>query len=389
MKRWLFLALPLIGLVLALSVIAASETGTVEVTVSGQLVATGVDTLSSITIDPKTAAVVPFQSIETWAGTAASDDMVYNLTGTNVNFTVYATYDVELPPSYPQGMRLPYAGLVYLVAGTDSSMTITAPVVFYMANYTIQFGLRADYLLYQYINNDFAKLTWIDLPEGFLNELYSSVSTTKGGTLNETHWYNYTYAKRVTVPALVVKYDPTAGKYYVAQDVTVCMLVADPDNSTQNTGFSGDEAVVVGPSCDFDADNSNWTNATGSLWGDLASGNDYAFINGYGAGVPRSAQRYYDYNQTDFVVLNFTVTLSDGSQAIVYFTLYKSSIDLSKGVLNLALNPTYPVPYSAVLGPIYAAGYYPYLHVWPTILVPLGAPAGSYKATIYLYFQQT
>ncbi len=389
MRRLLFLALPLVGLVLALGVLAVSQTGTVQVTVSGQLVATDVDTQSQVTIDPRSAAVVPFQSIETWAGTAVSDDMVYNLTGTNVNFTVYATYDVELPPSYPQGMRTPYAGLAYLVAGTSASLTITQPALFLMSNYTVQFGLKADYLLYQYVNN-LAQLTWIDLPEGFLNELYASATTTNGGTLNETEWYNYTYAKQVTLPALVLKYDPATGKYYVAQDVTVCMLVADPDNSTQNTGFSGDEAVIVAPTCDFDADNSNWTNASGVFnWSDLAPGADYAFINGYGTGVPTSAQKYYDYNQTDFVVLNFTVTLSDGSQATVYFTLYKSSVDLTNGILNLALNPTLPVPYSAVLGPIYAAGYYPYLHVWPTILVPLGAPAGSYKATIYLYFQQT
>ena len=147
--------------------------------------------------------------------------------------------------------------------------------------------------------------------------------------------------------------------------------------------------VLVGPNCNFDADLSNSTIPAQLPPSpiDLAvNASDYAVPGGTAALVGTNATIYYAYNETAYTLLNFTISYPNGVTEPAYFRV-QLSIDTAG--IHVTLIPVYPVPYAAVLGTLYAAGNYPYLHAWPAILVPVGAPAGTYKATVYIQLEQT
>ena len=356
-----------------------TATGTVTVTVSGYIAAAPVDTASVLVVDPAKAQTVSYNGIPSWINVNATDDMIFNMTGTNVNLTVAYYYSIVVPSSYPSGLQKPIVA-VFLNLTTGSTQTnITGAAQIPMQNYTISIDLTNDNLYNQYAAT-LKQLTWIDLPEGFLNTFY-------GLSYNETQWYNYTYAAKVTIPSVITLYNATSGKFTMAGQTSLCILVVDPDNSLAAGQLSGDEMVLVNPTCDFDVDASNATAAaTAPSRADLAPTADYVVPQGTAALAGKPAVTFYNYNQTDYMVLNFTVSYPTGATERTY---YRVVLSLNSGTLEVTLVPVLPVPYSADLAPIYAGGKQPYLHAWPAIVLPVGAPAGKYKATVYLELEQT
>ncbi|AEM38529.1 hypothetical protein Pyrfu_0660 [Pyrolobus fumarii 1A] len=368
--------------------LAGSQTATVTVSVTGFTGATVVDGTSSIKVDPATVKTMNYDGWNMWVNTTTKDDVILNLTGVNVNFTVYYSVTFSLPPSYPAGLAQPLLGATYKIDSVNTSEALSSTAIYTVKTFTITLDKSADNLGTQY-STALSQLTWIDLPEGFLNTLYESEPSTNSGTLNETEWYPYIYAKQVTIPVVQIKYDPATDTYVKATQVTVCLLLADPDSSiANNNAFSGDEALIIHSSCDYDVDTSNATTTASTVsYVDLNTAADYAFVGGYSTSVPTSAVKFYDYNQTAFAVINATITLADGSTARLY-AIVNGSVDATAGTINLVFTPVYPVPYNAVLAGIYASNQYPYLHIWPLILVPVGAPAGTYTATVDVTIQQ-
>lgn len=357
----------------------ATGTGTVTVTVTGYIAATPIDTASVITVNPANVPTITYNSIASWANANATDDMIFNMTGTNVNLTASYTYSISLPPSYPSGMEVPIVSLYLNVTNSSSPTNLTNTVQIEVQNYTITMDLGTTNLYQQYLNTG-SQLTWIDLPEGFLNTFY-------GTSYNETQWYNYTYAEKVTIPAITVLYNPSTGTFTVANSTSLCILVADKDGSLAAGQLSGDEIVIVNPTCDFDVDSSNATAAaTAPSRADLASTADYAVPGGTSALANTPAIQFYNYNQTDYTVLNYTVGYPGGVTETAY---YRVELALSSTTLEITLIPVKPIPYSATLGPLYANSEEPYLHAWPAIILPVGAPAGKYTATVYIELEQT
>ena len=210
-RRILVLAALVVVAALAFTLYTRSQTtatGTVTVSVTGYIAATPLDAASVIDVNPATAKTVSYASSAMWAGMNATDDMIFNMTGTNVNLTVGYTYSITLPPSYPSGLALPYIGLFTNITSSSTSQNVTATVQVFMQNYTITLSPANTYLLSLYLTAG-AQLTWIDLPEGFLNAFY-------GKEYNETQWYNFTYAAKVTLPAISILYDPATGTFTVA-----------------------------------------------------------------------------------------------------------------------------------------------------------------------------
>ena len=363
----------------ALTVVSqTTATGTVYVTVSGYIAAAPLDTVSKITVNPATAPSITYQSVASWANANATDDMIFNMTGTNVNLTVSYTYSIKLPSSYPSGMRIPVVALYFDIMSSSSAASLSNTVQFETQNYTITMDLSQTNLYL--LSGGTTQLSWIDLPEGFLDTFY-------GLSYNETEWYNYTYAAEVTIPGITVLFNPSTGTFTVADSTKLCVLVVDPDGSLQGGQISGDEMVIVNPTCDFDVDASNATTAaTPPSTADLAPTADYVVPGGTASLAGKPAVQFYDYNQTAYSVLNFTVSYPNGVTSPAY---YKVSLSLSSSVLSITLIPVKPVPYSAVLAPIYANEEQPYLHAWPAIILPVGAPAGKYTATVYVELEQT
>ena len=354
-----------------------TTSGTVSITVSGYIAATPVDPQSSITIDPASVKTVSFNSIPSWINTNAADDMIFNMSGTNVNLTIAYEYAVKLPPSYPQNLEPPVIAPFMAITGSSSTLTLSGTPQVVTKNYTIDVDLLATNVQNLYANGD---LEQTDIPEGFLNTFY-------GLSYNETEWYPYLYEATITIPGLSVLYDTSTGQFVVADQTTLCLLIADPDNSLASSQLSGDEIILVNPTCQFDSDGINTTGAqTAPSRADLVSTADYVAPSGVSPLSDKPATAFYSYNQTDFVVLNFTVSYPNGATGKAYF---KAEVALDGTTLKITLIPVLPVPYSAVLGPLYEQQQQPYLHAWPLAILPVGAPAGSYSATIYLTLEQT
>ena len=366
---------------IALTVVSqTTATGTVSVAVSGYIAAAPIDAASMISVNPANVQTVAYQNVASWINANATDDMIFNMTGTNVNLTISYTYSITLPASYPSGMKIPIITLYFNVTNASTASNITSTVQFEVQSYTITVDLGQTNLYLISVNSGTTQLTWIDLPEGFLNTFY-------GLSYNETQWYNYTYAEEITIPGITILYNPSTGTFTVAEPTSLCILVADPDGSLQAGQVSGDEMVIVNPTCDFDIDASNATAAvTPPSIDDLATTADYVVPLGTTALTDKPAIVFYNYNQTDYSVLNFTVSYPGGITTRAY---YRVSLSLSSSTLTITLTPVKPVPYSAVLAPLYANNEQPYLHAWPAIILPVGAPAGKYSATVYIELEQT
>ncbi len=241
---------------------------------------------------------------------------------------------------------------------------------------SIMLSNSSDYLQNQYSATG-AQLTWIDLPEGFLNTFYNQ-------SLDEVGWYAYTYAKRVTLPVLLLKYNPSTNSFVLQKsDVQVCVVVVDPDGSIKSgSGISNDEVVLIGTSCKFDNDGSNSTSAgTNDLDTTVA---DFAYP---GTIQTTAQQQYYAKDELGFRLAKINITLDDGTTVTLNAKLVLS-FDSNTGTITITLKPAYPLDYAATLGTIYANNAQPYLHIWPAILVPVGAPAGSYHMSIDIAIEQ-